>query len=60
MTEPATRIVETPEWRALEAHYEATHDVHLRTLFADQPDTALLVECAIAGRQATGGRRREG
>jgi glucose-6-phosphate isomerase len=38
MTEPATRIVDTPEWRALQAHYEATRDVHLRTLFADQPD----------------------
>jgi glucose-6-phosphate isomerase len=38
MTDSATRIVDTPEWRALRAHYEATRDVHLRTLFADQPD----------------------
>ncbi len=38
MTEPATRIVDTPEWGALHAHFEATRDVHLRTLFADQPD----------------------
>lgn len=38
MTEPATRIVDTPEWRALQAHYEATRDVHLRTLFAEAPD----------------------
>src|ERR1700675_4893614 len=38
MTDSATRIVDTPEWRALQAHYEATRDLHLRTLFADQPD----------------------
>ncbi len=38
MTDSATRIVDTPEWRALQAHFEATRDVHLRTLFADQPD----------------------
>ncbi|HEY3724328.1 MAG TPA: glucose-6-phosphate isomerase [Acidimicrobiia bacterium] len=38
MTDATTRIVDTPEWRALQAHYEATRDVHLRTLFADEPD----------------------
>jgi glucose-6-phosphate isomerase len=38
MNEPATRIVDTPEWRALQAHYEATRDVHLRTLFAETPN----------------------
>ena len=38
MTDSATRIVDTPEWRALQTHYEATRDVHLRTLFADDPD----------------------
>lgn len=38
MTEPATRIVDTPEWGALQQHFDATRDVHLRTLFANQPD----------------------
>ncbi len=38
MTDSATRIVDTPEWRALQAHFEAIRDVHLRTLFADEPD----------------------
>ncbi len=38
MTDATTRIVDTPEWRALQAHYEAIRDVHLRTLFADDPD----------------------
>src|SRR6478672_9823610 len=38
MTDATTRIVDTPEWRALQTHYEATRDVHLRTLFADDPD----------------------
>jgi glucose-6-phosphate isomerase len=30
-------IIETPEWKALVAHHQATKDVHLRTLFADDP-----------------------
>jgi glucose-6-phosphate isomerase len=37
MTVPAGRIQETPEWRALAAHHEQVKDVHLRTLFADDP-----------------------
>jgi glucose-6-phosphate isomerase len=31
-------ITETPEWRALDAHYESLRDVHLRDLFADDPE----------------------
>ncbi len=38
MTDPATRIVDTPEWRALKAHFEAIRDLHLRMLFAEQPN----------------------
>ncbi|MGZ4690423.1 MAG: glucose-6-phosphate isomerase, partial [Acidimicrobiia bacterium] len=38
MTDSAIRIVDTPEWRALAAHFEATRDIHLRTFFADDPD----------------------
>src|SRR5438128_992754 len=30
-----TPITESPEWRALEAHYEAVRDAHLRDLFRD-------------------------
>ena len=31
-------ITETPEWRALDAHYDTLRDVHLRDLFADDPE----------------------
>ncbi len=39
-------ITETPEWRALDAHFEEMRDVHLRDLFADDPAArrALTVE----------------
>jgi len=30
-------ISDTPEWHALEAHFDAVRDVHLRDLFADDP-----------------------
>ena len=30
-------LTERPEWQALRAHYEKMRDVHLRTLFADDP-----------------------
>jgi glucose-6-phosphate isomerase len=38
MPDSVPRIVDTPEWRALQAHFDGIRDVHLRTLFADQPD----------------------
>ena len=31
-------ITESPEWRALDAHFAELRDVHLRNLFADDPD----------------------
>jgi glucose-6-phosphate isomerase len=31
-------ITESPEWRALDAHFEEVRDVHLRDLFAGDPD----------------------
>ncbi|MDQ6833584.1 MAG: glucose-6-phosphate isomerase, partial [Chloroflexota bacterium] len=31
-------LTERPEWQALQAHYETMRDVHLRTLFADDPE----------------------
>src|SRR5450631_4284833 len=33
-----TRIVDTPEWAALAHHYDQLGTVHLRQLFADDPD----------------------
>src|SRR5579885_2196858 len=32
-----TPLTQRPEWRALEDHYQATRTIHLRTLFADDP-----------------------
>jgi glucose-6-phosphate isomerase len=37
MAGATTRITDSPEWRALAAHYEQVKDVHLRTLFAEDP-----------------------
>ncbi len=31
------RLTETQSWRALQAHYDKTKDLHLRQLFADDP-----------------------
>ncbi len=30
-------LVQRPAWKALEAHYQKVRDVHLRTLFAEDP-----------------------
>jgi len=35
-----TALTATPSWRALAAHHAQIKDVHLRTLFADDPDRA--------------------
>jgi glucose-6-phosphate isomerase len=35
MAEQHERIVDTPEWKALEQHFEQVRDLHLRQLFAD-------------------------
>src|SRR4051812_29875409 len=37
MPDSVPRIVDTPEWRALQAHFETQRDVHLCQLFADDP-----------------------
>jgi glucose-6-phosphate isomerase len=37
MTSAITPLVELPAWKALEAHYQKIRDLHLRTLFADDP-----------------------
>jgi glucose-6-phosphate isomerase len=38
MTDPEPSIVDSSEWRALEHHLEEIRPVHLRTLFAEDPD----------------------
>ena len=35
-----TALTAAPSWRALAAHHAQIKDVHLRTLFADDPDRA--------------------
>lgn len=37
MNPKTARLTERPAWRALEAHYQQVRDVHLKTLFADDP-----------------------
>src|SRR5579871_415343 len=37
MTANPTHLTQRPAWRALEQHYHQVRDVHLRTLFADDP-----------------------
>ena len=37
MSPTATSLTSRPAWKALETHARAMHDVHLRTLFADDP-----------------------
>ncbi len=32
-----TPLTQRPEWKALQAHYQRVRDVHMRTLFADDP-----------------------
>jgi len=33
----STTLTQLPSWRALEAHFQKVRDLHLRTLFADDP-----------------------
>jgi glucose-6-phosphate isomerase len=40
MTAVAVSLTERPAWKALEAHYGQVRGLHLRTLFADDPDRA--------------------
>ena len=35
-----TSLTKHPEWQALQKHYEQIQSVHLRDLFADDPDRA--------------------
>ncbi len=44
-----TVLTQLPAWRALEAHYQAIRDVHLRRLFADDPGRGERLNAEAAG-----------
>ncbi len=44
-----TTLTQRPEWRALETHYQAIRDVHLRQLFADDPQRGERLNAEAAG-----------
>ncbi len=48
-----TRIVDTPEWAALAAHHATLRDVHLRTLFRDDPSRGERLTATAAGGMIT-------
>src|SRR5215217_7497381 len=37
MTTPGASLTTRPSWKALEAHYKKVREVHMRTLFSDDP-----------------------
>jgi glucose-6-phosphate isomerase len=39
------QVTETPEWQALAGHYAAMRDIHLRELFAADPDRGETMTC---------------
>src|ERR1700692_2058415 len=45
----AAPLVETPAWKALAAHYEKIRSIHLRTLFADDPQRGERMALAAEG-----------
>src|SRR3954447_10827805 len=49
MTESTPRLKQLPGWKALEAHFEEIKDVHLRTLFAEDPSRAEQMTVEAAG-----------
>lgn len=44
-----TVLTHRPEWRALETHYHAIRDVHLRRLFAEDPGRGERLNASAAG-----------
>jgi glucose-6-phosphate isomerase len=45
MAEPPARIDQTPEWEALQRHFEELEDTHLRELFAADPTRGETMTC---------------
>jgi glucose-6-phosphate isomerase len=48
-TRPTQRLMASPTWLALEAHYQTIRAVHLRQFFADDPgrDARFAVEAKV-------------
>ncbi len=42
-------IIDTPEWKALAAHFETVRDAHLRDLFAADPERGTRLTAAVDG-----------
>jgi glucose-6-phosphate isomerase len=42
-------LTQRPAWKALEAHYQKIHDLHLRTLFAEDPQRGARFTAEVAG-----------
>ncbi|MGH2459679.1 MAG: glucose-6-phosphate isomerase, partial [Chloroflexota bacterium] len=49
MTTNSLPLTRRPAWRALEAHYQTIRDLHLRTLFADDPGRGDRLTAEAAG-----------
>jgi glucose-6-phosphate isomerase len=49
MTDTPTSLTLRPAWKALEAHFAQIKDVHLRALFADDPDRGERMTVEAAG-----------
>ena len=49
MTNTNPSLTARPAWKALDAHYQQVRDVHLRTLFADDPTRGERLTAEAAG-----------
>ena len=49
MTTPAISLTSRPSWKALEAHHRKVREVHLRTLFSDDPQRGSRLTAEAAG-----------
>ena len=49
MTSDAQGLTQLPAWKALEAHYQEIRDIHLRELFADDPERGKRLSVEAAG-----------
>ncbi|HEV3006241.1 MAG TPA: glucose-6-phosphate isomerase, partial [Pirellulales bacterium] len=49
MTKPGQLLTARPAWKGLEAHYRDVREVHLKTLFADDPTRGERMTAEAAG-----------
>ena len=49
VSSPTLSLTQRPAWRALEAHYREVRDLHLRQLFAQEPDRAEALSAEASG-----------